>query len=88
MPRLRCAATQVLFYCHFPDLLLAQKRSGIHGLYRAPLDAAEELTTGQAHKILVNSKYTQGKQTSSIGDNRTPKTSHLHGWVPVPRHRW
>ena len=52
---------QVLFYCHFPDLLLAQKRSGIRAIYRWPLDAIEELTTGQAHQILVNSRYTQGE---------------------------
>lgn len=52
---------QVLFYCHFPDLLLAQKRSGIRAMYRWPLDAIEELTTGQAHQILVNSRYTQGE---------------------------
>lgn len=58
------AAMQVLFYCHFPDLLLAQKRSGIRRLYRAPLDAVEETTTGQAHQILVNSKYTQGARCS------------------------
>ena len=61
-----CAAVQVLFYCHFPDLLLAQKRSGLHALYRAPLDAVEEFTTGQAHQILVNSKYTQGECESSV----------------------
>ena len=55
----------MLFYCHFPDLLLAQKRSGIRALYRWPLDAIEETTTGQAHLILVNSRYTQGKQITN-----------------------
>ena len=51
----RCSSTAT-----FQTLLLAPKRSGIHSLYRWPLDAIEELTTGQAHQILVNSKFTQG----------------------------
>ena len=51
---------QVLFYCHHPDLLLTQRRSRAHSLYRAPLDFAEQATTGKADKLLVNSLYTQG----------------------------
>jgi len=51
---------QVLFYCHFPDLLLAQRRSRAHSAYRAPLDYAEQATTGMADRLLVNSHYTQG----------------------------
>jgi len=50
----------VLFYCHFPDLLLAQRRSRAHSAYRAPLDYAEQATTGMADRLLVNSHYTQG----------------------------
>lgn len=52
---------QILFYCHHPDLLLTQKRSWAHSLYRAPLDFAEQSTTGKADKLLVNSLYTQGR---------------------------
>lgn len=51
---------QVLFYCHFPDLLLARRRSALHAAYRQVLDAIEEASTGQAHRILVNSRFTQG----------------------------
>ena len=54
------APDQVLFYCHFPDLLLTQRRSALHGAYRRVLDAVEEASTGQAHQILVNSLFTQG----------------------------
>lgn len=50
---------QVLFYCHFPDLLLAQRRSPLHMLYRLPLDWIEEMTTGWADMIFVNSNFTK-----------------------------
>ena len=62
----------VLFYCHFPDLLLAPPR-GVHApglparlgaalrsLYRAPLDALEQAATGAAEAVLVNSRFTAG----------------------------
>jgi len=50
---------KVLFYCHFPDLLLAQPRGFLHRLYRAPLNWLEQVTTGQADRILVNSNFTR-----------------------------
>ena len=34
-------------YCHFPDLLLIQRKSYLNKLYRAPLDWLEEPTTGK-----------------------------------------
>lgn len=37
---------QVLFYCHFPDMLLATRSSRLRAAYRAPLDALEQRTTG------------------------------------------
>ena len=51
---------QVLYYCHYPDLLLARRGSRIHALYRGPLDWAEQASTGAADIILVNSEYTRG----------------------------
>ncbi|EIE26568.1 glycosyl transferase family 1 protein [Coccomyxa subellipsoidea C-169] len=47
-------SSKVLFYCHFPDQLLAKRRSRLHSIYRTVLDAVEESTTGQAHQLLVN----------------------------------
>ena len=49
---------KVLFYCHFPDRLLAKSGSVLKKFYRKPLDYFEEVTTGKADKILVNSKFT------------------------------
>lgn len=50
--------TKVVFYCHFPDLLLAQHTTVLRRIYRKPIDFVEETTTGMADLILVNSKFT------------------------------
>lgn len=50
---------KVIFYCHFPDQLLAKPGSRLKRIYRAPLNYLEEVTTGQADRILVNSKFTR-----------------------------
>lgn len=50
----------VLFYCHFPDYLLASRTSLIKSLYRIPFDWIEAATTGLASTILVNSNFTRG----------------------------
>ena len=45
--RLLCRPScRVLFYCHFPDMLLTQRKSFFKKLYRFPLDWLEEYTTG------------------------------------------
>ncbi|KAI9195580.1 hypothetical protein LWI28_016280 [Acer negundo] len=51
-------STKVLFYCHFPDMLLAQHTTLLRRIYRKPIDFAEEITTGMADMILVNSEFT------------------------------
>ncbi|CAL5015169.1 unnamed protein product [Urochloa decumbens] len=52
------ASAKIAFYCHFPDLLLAQHTTMLRRLYRKPIDMIEEATTGMADLILVNSKFT------------------------------
>lgn len=37
---------QVVFYCHFPDMLLAQHTTVLRRIYRKPIDFLEEMTTG------------------------------------------
>ncbi|XBW34795.1 hypothetical protein QEN19_000361 [Hanseniaspora menglaensis] len=52
---------KVVFYCHFPDLLLSNKgNSWIKNLYRLPIDLLEQFTTSSSDKILVNSHFTKG----------------------------
>ncbi|KAJ4428811.1 hypothetical protein ANN_25804 [Periplaneta americana] len=58
IPFLLMSSSKILFYCHFPDQLLSQPGSTLKSLYRAPLNWLEEITTGMAHKVLVNSKFT------------------------------
>ena len=50
-----------LFYCHFPDLLLAQGRQHwLKSLYRVPFDAFEQWSMEFADSIAVNSGFTKG----------------------------
>lgn len=58
VPILKCSKAKVLFYCHFPDMLLARRDTILKRIYRAPIDLLEEWTTGMSHIILVNSKFT------------------------------
>ncbi|CDK26033.1 unnamed protein product [Kuraishia capsulata CBS 1993] len=50
---------KTLFYCHFPDQLLASHASLVRSLYRKVFDTIEEFTTGCADEIVVNSKFTR-----------------------------
>ena len=52
------SSSKILFYCHFPDMLLTKRQNFLKKIYRAPIDWLEEKTTGMAHSVLVNSKFT------------------------------
>lgn len=59
IPILRILGKPVMFYCHFPDKLLCVERGSISKqIYRFFIDFQEELTTGCADSILVNSLFT------------------------------
>ncbi|EJD54153.1 UDP-Glycosyltransferase/glycogen phosphorylase [Auricularia subglabra TFB-10046 SS5] len=71
IPLLRDAGKRVVFYCHFPDKLLAageyvdddgqahnNKVGWLKRLYRLPMDWLEEVMTGQADVLLANSQFT------------------------------
>ncbi|KAJ2161696.1 Alpha-1,3-mannosyltransferase-like protein [Coemansia sp. RSA 552] len=59
IPLLKYAHAHILFYCHFPDYLSATRGSLWRQIYRMPFDLLEEVTTGEADQILVNSRFTQ-----------------------------
>lgn len=61
IPLLRLLQPQprVIFYCHFPDKLLAKKGSLLKSLYRLPFDWLESWSTGCSDTIVVNSKFTK-----------------------------
>ncbi|KZC13576.1 PREDICTED: alpha-1,3/1,6-mannosyltransferase ALG2 [Dufourea novaeangliae] len=60
IPILRLRIPYVIYYCHHPDQLLSQPGGIAKQLYRVPLNYLEEITTGMAQKIFVNSLYTRG----------------------------
>ena len=60
---------RILFYCHFPDLLLAQRNEGgVLGLaksvYRLPFDWFEGWSMSGSDRVVVNSAFTRGVVTS------------------------
>ncbi|KAK9457294.1 hypothetical protein V1511DRAFT_493249 [Dipodascopsis uninucleata] len=64
---------KIIFYCHFPDKLLAIRKGLLKRLYRIPFDIIEAISTDAADILLVNSKFTQQifrKEFPSI--NRVP----------------
>ncbi|KAH8728687.1 hypothetical protein GQ44DRAFT_757107 [Phaeosphaeriaceae sp. PMI808] len=50
---------RVIFYCHFPDKLLAKKGGWMKTLYRGPFDWLESWSTGCSDTIVVNSNFTK-----------------------------
>lgn len=60
VPLFRLCGKTVVFYCHYPDLLLADHSTFLKRSYRFFLDWFEEWSTGCSTAVLVNSKYTFG----------------------------
>ena len=59
IPLMNLFNNKIMFYCHHPDKLLCTDRgSFLMKFYRFWLDLFEELTTGAAQTIVVNSEYT------------------------------
>lgn len=67
--RILLPSTRVIFYCHYPDLLLSTSRTSIlERAYRLPLDKLEAWATSWAHTVLVNSKFTGQVVRSTFGE--------------------
>jgi glycosyltransferase involved in cell wall biosynthesis len=53
------ARSRLIFYCHYPDVLLCVDRgSWIKRMYRYPFDMLERYTTSVCDVLLVNSEFT------------------------------
>lgn len=50
---------RLMFYCHFPDQLLAQRTNLAKKLYRVPFDLFEQFTMSAADCVVVNSNFTK-----------------------------
>jgi alpha-1,3/alpha-1,6-mannosyltransferase len=70
----------ILFYCHYPDKLLAptHKVSILRRLYRSLFDKLEEFTTKMADKVVVNSEFT-GKVVQQV----FPEVAKVHSPLEV-----
>jgi alpha-1,3/alpha-1,6-mannosyltransferase len=56
---LRLARQKLVFYCHYPDVLLCVDRgSMVKRAYRWPFDWLEKYSTGMCDILLVNSEFT------------------------------
>lgn len=67
----RLSSAKILFYCHFPDALLAPRRSGgIYARYRRSLLRLEQFGIRQAHATAVNSEFTARAFRQTFVDRR------------------
>jgi alpha-1,3/alpha-1,6-mannosyltransferase len=70
---------RVIFYCHFPDKLLAIKGGLLKTLYRGPFDWLESWSTGCSDTIVVNSNFTK-----SVFAEAFPALNHRSPGVVYP----
>ncbi|CAA9964958.1 Glycos-transf-1 multi-domain protein [Pyrenophora teres f. maculata] len=77
--RLLQPGPRVIFYCHFPDKLLAKKGGLLKTLYRGPFDWLESWSTGCSDTIVVNSNFTKG-----IFGDAFPSLKHRSPGVVYP----
>lgn len=78
IPILKLTRAKIIFYCHFPDQLLTDRKSFLKKAYRWPLDKLEEKTTGMADEVLVNSKFTSRKFHSTFKSLSRIQPTVLH----------
>ena len=81
-------SSQIVYYCHFPDLLLSTNRkSPLKKCYRLFIDFLEERTTGMAHKIFVNSKFTQTVFYKTFKSLKKTETEVLYPCIDLKQFR-
>uniref|UniRef100_A0A131YIN5 Alpha-1,3/1,6-mannosyltransferase ALG2 n=1 Tax=Rhipicephalus appendiculatus TaxID=34631 RepID=A0A131YIN5_RHIAP len=80
VPILRmCRNAHIVFYCHFPDLMLSKPGGLLKRIYRWPLDALEQWSIKFADAVLVNSHF-----TGSVFREVFPRLSHVQLRVLYP----
>lgn len=90
---------RIIFYCHFPDKLLAKQGGILKSLYRLPFNWLESWSTGCSDVIVVNSRFTKGVFAEAFPALRlrepgviypcvdTNDVSHLDNITPVWKHK-
>ena len=79
LPRRGRPAPKLVYYCHYPDQLLAPARQGWYRAYRWPLDAVEGPAMRAADRVLVNSAFT-ARAAARLG---VTDTEIVYPGVPV-----
>ncbi|KAG7693100.1 hypothetical protein KL951_004639 [Ogataea haglerorum] len=73
--------TKVIFYCHFPDKLLASHSGLIRKIYRLVFDAIEEFSMRFADRVLVNSEFTKKTVEKEFKSLRTESLNVVYPCV-------
>lgn len=74
---------RVIFYCHFPDKLLAKKGGFLKTLYRGPFDSLESWSTGCSDTIVVNSNFTRSVFAKAFPDLSFRKPGVVYPCVDI-----
>ncbi len=76
---------KILFYGHYPDVLLAPQKKGLYRVYRVPVNGLERFGMRFAHQILVNSEFTARtfKDSFPYFSRKPPKV--LYPGVDIPQ---
>ncbi len=85
IPILRRAGVPVVFYCHFPDMLLAPRRHGVFAPYRRWIDCAEERSLAAANLVLVNSAFSRAVTRRVFPRMRARRIEIVHPGVDPQR---
>ncbi|PYI04557.1 putative alpha-1,2-mannosyltransferase [Aspergillus sclerotiicarbonarius CBS 121057] len=78
---------RTLFYCHFPDQLLARRDEGgsllqaVKGAYRYPFDWFEGWAISASDKVVANSRFTRGVVTGVFGKAKLGELSVVYPCV-------
>ncbi|GLA05985.1 alpha-1,3-mannosyltransferase-like protein [Aspergillus niger] len=78
---------RILFYCHFPDQLLARRDEGgsvlqlFKGLYRVPFDWFEGWAVSASDKVVANSRFTRGVVSGVFGREKVGDLSVVYPCV-------
>jgi len=88
LPLFPLSGLPVLYYCHFPDKLLCTDRaSSFKKFYRKWIDFIEEITTGCATCLVVNSRFTQETFYKSFSSLSSMKVKILYPAINMKNYK-
>lgn len=77
----RLVRAPVVFFCHYPDRLLAPPGGRLYHWYRAPIDRLEARGLAAADRLAVNSAFTASRLAEALGDEMPSAPVVLHPGV-------